>query len=139
MPRSLLPEVHASAEVVGEANRFLVEVAPWTIAKDPSRRHELADVLYEALESLRIVALLAAPVMPEAAQRLWGQLGIDEPLLAQRVPEAATWGRLEPGTVTRKGDPLGPVLRTAVAQLYANGTMASILRKWGMSAFALSG
>jgi len=43
------------------------------------------------------------------------------------------------GIATRKGDPLGPVLRTAVAQLYANGTMASILRKWGMSAFALSG
>ena len=40
---------------------------------------------------------------------------------------------------SRKGDPLGPGLRTAVAQLYANGTMASILRKWGMSAFALSG
>jgi polar amino acid transport system substrate-binding protein len=43
------------------------------------------------------------------------------------------------GIATRKGDPLGPVLRTAVARLYANGTMASILRKWGMSAFALSG
>jgi polar amino acid transport system substrate-binding protein len=43
------------------------------------------------------------------------------------------------GIATRKGDPLGPVLRTAVAQLYTNGTMASILRKWGMSDFALTG
>jgi polar amino acid transport system substrate-binding protein len=40
---------------------------------------------------------------------------------------------------SRKGDPLGPVLRAAVAQLYAHGTMATILRKWGMSAFALTG
>jgi polar amino acid transport system substrate-binding protein len=43
------------------------------------------------------------------------------------------------GIASRKGDPLGPALRAAVAQLYANGTMATILRKWGMSAFALTG
>jgi methionyl-tRNA synthetase len=92
------------------ANRFLVEVAPWAIAKDDSRRQELADVLYEVLEGLRLVALLAAPAMPDAAARLWEQLGVGEPIGAQRVPEAGEWGRLEPGTKTRKGDPLFPRL-----------------------------
>ena len=58
---------------------------------------------------------------------------------AQRFQVAAARIQSAPiGIASRKGDPLGPVLRTAVAQLYANGTMASILRKWGMSAFALS-
>jgi len=41
------------------------------------------------------------------------------------------------GIATRKGDPLGPQMKTAVAKLYANGTMKTILAKWGLSAFAL--
>jgi len=41
------------------------------------------------------------------------------------------------GIATRKGDLLGPAVKKAVAQLYANGTMTSILAKWGLSAFAL--
>jgi polar amino acid transport system substrate-binding protein len=43
------------------------------------------------------------------------------------------------GVVTRKRDPLGPVLRKAISQLYADGTMRAILAKWGLSAFALKG
>jgi polar amino acid transport system substrate-binding protein len=43
------------------------------------------------------------------------------------------------GIATRKRDPLGPALRKAISQLYADGTMKAILAKWGMSAFALKG
>jgi len=41
------------------------------------------------------------------------------------------------GIATRKGDPLGGQIKTAVSKLYANGTMKTILAKWGLSAFAL--
>lgn len=41
------------------------------------------------------------------------------------------------GIATRKGDPLGKQFKTAIAKLYANGTMQKILAKWGLSAFAL--
>lgn len=41
------------------------------------------------------------------------------------------------GIATRKGDPLGPQIKSAIAKLYANGTMKTILAKWGLSAFAL--
>jgi polar amino acid transport system substrate-binding protein len=41
------------------------------------------------------------------------------------------------GIATRKGDPLGPKFKKAVATLYANGEMKKILAKWGLSAFAL--
>jgi polar amino acid transport system substrate-binding protein len=41
------------------------------------------------------------------------------------------------GIATRKGDPLGPQFKQAIAKLYANGTMKTILAKWGLSAFAL--
>jgi polar amino acid transport system substrate-binding protein len=42
------------------------------------------------------------------------------------------------GIATRKHDPLGSAIRKSIAQLYANGTMTSILAKWGLNAFALT-
>jgi len=42
------------------------------------------------------------------------------------------------GIATRKGDPLGAQIKKAISTLYANGTMKSILTKWGLSAFALN-
>ncbi len=41
------------------------------------------------------------------------------------------------GIATRKGDPLGEQIKTAISKLYANGTIPKILAKWGLSAFAL--
>ncbi len=95
-------------DLVAEENRWLVEREPWKLAKDPSRSKELGSVLYAAAETLRILAVLISPIMPSAAARLWEQLGIDEPLSEQRIPEAADWGKLEPGTQTKKGDALFP-------------------------------
>jgi methionyl-tRNA synthetase len=97
-------------EIVDRANGYLVEKEPWKLAKDASRRDELASVLYAAGETLRILAILISPVMPSAAARLWTQLGIDAPLGEQRLPEAAEWGGLAPGTRTTKGEALFPRL-----------------------------
>jgi methionyl-tRNA synthetase len=97
-------------EIVGRANGYLVERQPWTLTKDEARRDELAGILYASAETLRILAILIRPIMPGAAARLWEQLGIMEPLDAQRLPEAAVWGGLRPGTKTAKGDALFPRL-----------------------------
>ncbi|HWC31692.1 MAG TPA: methionine--tRNA ligase [Actinomycetota bacterium] len=97
-------------EFVGEVNRYLVEVAPWKLAKDEGSREELARCLYASAESLRIIAVLVSPVMPGAAARLWDQLGIPEPLATKRLPEAVRWGGLAAGTVVRRGDALFPRL-----------------------------
>jgi methionyl-tRNA synthetase len=106
----LTDAVGAVDEFVREANRYLVEVAPWELAKDEARRQDLADVLYESLEALRLIAVLTYPVMAGAAGSLWEQLGVGEPLDEQRLPGAAEWGRLEPGTKTAKGPALFPRL-----------------------------
>jgi methionyl-tRNA synthetase len=97
-------------DVVGRANGYLVEREPWKVAKDEARRDELEGVLYAAAETLRILAVLTSPIMPGAAERLWEQLGIVDPLSAQRLPEAARWGLLAPGTATAKGEALFPRL-----------------------------
>jgi methionyl-tRNA synthetase len=95
-------------DVVTRANRYMVERAPWVLAKDPSKRDQLAGVLYASAETLRALSILLFPVMPGAAGRLWEQLGVGEPLADQRFEDAATWGRLAPGTGTWKGASLFP-------------------------------
>jgi methionyl-tRNA synthetase len=101
-------------DIVGRANQYLVEREPWKLAKDPERADELAGVLYASAETLRILAVLIQPIMPGAAERLWEQLGLsDDPLGAQTLPSAATWGRLVPGTATRKGGGLFPRVESA--------------------------
>jgi methionyl-tRNA synthetase len=97
-------------DIVSRANGYLVEKEPWKLAKDASRSDELASVLYAAAETLRIVAILIQPIMPAAASRLWSQLGIEEPLAAQRLPDSARWGGLTVGTRTAKGEALFPRL-----------------------------
>ena len=97
-------------EFVREGNRFLVDVAPWAMSKDASRRQELADILYHATEALRVAAVFASPVMPRGADRLWAQLGLPGSAAAQRLPGAAAWGGLQPGTRTSRGESLFPRL-----------------------------
>jgi methionyl-tRNA synthetase len=97
-------------DLVDRANGYLVERAPWALAKDPERGGELASVLYASAEVLRVLGVLISSVMPGAAARLWAQLGVPEALEAQRLPEAATWGGLAPGTRVRRGESLFPRL-----------------------------
>jgi methionyl-tRNA synthetase len=109
-PTSALAAVY---DVVVRANRYMVERSPWTLAKDPARRQELGSILYASAETLRSLAILLSSIMPSAAGRMWGQLGIEESLDAQRLDHAAAWGRMAPGTRTTKGDSLFPRVDTA--------------------------
>ena len=102
--------VGAVWDLVGRANGYLVERAPWALAKDPARREELGSVLYASAEVLRILAVLTSPVMPGAASRLWDQLGVSEALGDQRLPAAARWGGLASGTRVRRAEALFPRL-----------------------------
>lgn len=64
-------------EVVGLANRYIVGNAPWELAKDPTKRDRLGLVIHNLLETLRLVALLLTPVMPETSAKMQNALGVD--------------------------------------------------------------
>ena len=68
-------------------------------------------MLYNLLESLRIIAIIIAPFMPEAARKMWAGLGLDG-FDAVTFDQAATWGLLEAGGNTSPGDPLFPKVET---------------------------
>ncbi len=109
----LQPALVSVWDIVARANHYLVEKEPWKLAKDPASRDELASVLYAAAETLRVLAIAIAPIMPGAAADLWSQLGIGEPLADQRLPASGAWGGLAVGTETVKGESLFPRLEAA--------------------------
>jgi methionyl-tRNA synthetase len=61
-------------QVVGDANRYVDEQAPWALRKtEPAR---MATVLYVLAETIRHLAILAQPVVPTAAGKLLDQLAV---------------------------------------------------------------
>ena len=82
--------------LLSAVDRFIVQKAPWKLAKDPAAKDALDLTLYTAAESLRIVTALLAPVMPESTAKIWSQLGMAEPLESVRL-DALTWGQLQAG------------------------------------------
>ena len=61
-------------EVVGAANRYIDEQAPWQLRRTDSARME--SVLYSLLETIRRLAILMQPVVPDSAGRMLDQLGV---------------------------------------------------------------
>ncbi len=90
---------------IGQFNQAIVQVEPWSLAKDPGRRGELEAFLYRLLEGVRLVAVLASPVMPRAAARIFGMLGLG---VREPGPDDLAWGRLEPGAPLGSIAPLFP-------------------------------
>ncbi|MGD0956633.1 MAG: methionine--tRNA ligase [Candidatus Acidiferrales bacterium] len=88
-------------------DKFLVLEKPWTLAQDSAQRERLEQVLFVAVESLRIISVLAHPVMPEATQRIWEQLGQKGKLADVRIDQLE-WGGLKPGTTIRKPEAVFP-------------------------------
>jgi methionyl-tRNA synthetase len=102
-------------DFVKQVNGYITEQEPWKVAKDTSEegKARLATILYTAAESLRAVAVLLNPVMPETSQKLWDSLGAGASLGAladQKIGEAGEWGRLPAGTTVTKGAVLFPRL-----------------------------
>jgi methionyl-tRNA synthetase len=95
-------------EVVSKANKYIVENAPWTLAKDPDKKERLQAVIYNLLETLRMISLPLHAVMPDTARKMFDALGIDaEPDFASM----GEWGaNLKPGTDLGEVPPLFPRL-----------------------------
>jgi methionyl-tRNA synthetase len=95
-------------EIISASNKYVDENAPWSLAKEEKDRPRLSTVLYQTLESLRIIALLLAPFMPSTSEKMWSQLGMEDSLWKQNLKENGKWGGLKPGRKVFKPTPLFP-------------------------------
>ena len=92
-------------------NEFLEQTAPWNLATNDSSKWDVETVLYVALESLRIIAILISPVLPHAAHGIFDQLNWKMELSGKEERFSLAdveWGRLPDGHVVGKPIPLFP-------------------------------
>jgi len=74
--QALHKALDAAWDVIGDANRYVDEQAPWALKKtDPVR---MAAVLYVLAETVRYVAILLQPYMPGSMAKMLDQLAVPE-------------------------------------------------------------
>ena len=83
---------------VSRTNKYIDETAPWTLAKDESKKASLAEVMYNLCESIRIISVLIAPFMPNTTPEIRKQLGLSENL---EWSESAVFGKEATYTVCK--------------------------------------
>ena len=82
--------------VIARVDKMITDTKPWVLATDEKQSEILNAVLYRSAETLRWLSVMLYPVMPDSAQKIFGQLGLREDL-ANADPAGLKWGGLEPG------------------------------------------
>ncbi len=80
--------------VIGHADRYIDEQAPWSLKKTDLAR--MATVLYVLAETVRCVALLVTPFMPQSMAKMLDQLAI--PANERDYAHLTAANALKPGT-----------------------------------------
>jgi methionyl-tRNA synthetase len=96
--------LEATWRLIHEANAYLESNEPWKMEAGS----DVDAVMGDALEALRIVAVLAYPAVPGAAVEIWHRLGLKGSPAEQRLPGAADWGGYPGGLPVDKASPLFP-------------------------------
>jgi methionyl-tRNA synthetase len=98
----------ATWSLIRATNAYLEANEPWKA--EPGAAVDA--VMGDALEALRVVAVLAFPAVPATSQAVWERIGFTSDIAEQRLPAAATWGGYPGGLTVVKGDPLFPRIQT---------------------------
>jgi methionyl-tRNA synthetase len=97
---------------IGQMNRYVDYTMPWELAKSASSARQLAAVIYNLLEGLRIVSGLIQPVMPGTAEKMQRHLGLDPEAPFYLIDRLRAWGGLPPETTLPKAIALFPRIDT---------------------------
>jgi methionyl-tRNA synthetase len=114
MDRFALHEGAAAAfRLIDGANEFIAATSPWTLAKDPALADRLSQVLFDAVEAIRLAAVLLSPMIPASSREILRRVGASsDPLSFDRdgrwrndgersvLQEGPLWPRKETTTVT---------------------------------------
>ncbi|KAG0187831.1 methionyl-tRNA synthetase [Apophysomyces sp. BC1034] len=76
-------------DMLAEANKHFTDNEPWNLAKDPSNKARLDNVLFYATEACRVTGILLQPVMPDKMELLLTRLGV--PADKRKLADAKLW------------------------------------------------
>ena len=88
--------------IAKRSNKYIDETTPWTLAKDESKKERLSTVLYNLLESIRYIAILISPFMPETSEKIFSQLNSE----VKAYDSLKEFGQLELGIEVSDPTPL---------------------------------
>lgn len=100
----------AVQRLASRVNLYVEDSAPWNLAKDEAKADELASVIYNALEAIRIIALYLAPFTPRTSAEVFKRLSLGDIKDITNIEAESAWGQLPAGNVITIGDPLYPRL-----------------------------
>lgn len=89
-------------KVVDRANKYIDETMPWILAKSEETKPRLETVLYNLAETLRIIASLLSPFMPQTAEKIAEQIGNGD----ISYENVSTFGIIKEGTKVGEAVPL---------------------------------
>ena len=96
--------LEATWRLIRATNAYLEANEPWKAEPGPA----VDAVLGDALEALRIVAVLASPAIPTTCQTIWERIGLPGASPTSGCPTAAAWGGYPGGLAVEKGDAAVP-------------------------------
>src|SRR5713226_789775 len=100
--------------LIAAADKYLASEQPWTLGSTDADCERRATILWTAAEALRVVTVLAHPVLPDSTARVWTLLGQAGHVGSQDL-DGLRWGQLKPGTPLGKSQTLFPRIEKAEA------------------------
>jgi methionyl-tRNA synthetase len=94
--------VAAALGLIRKVDGFINRTEPFKLARDESKRDDLAAILYQCAEAIRIASLLLWAVMPDRTRDLWTALSLEIDPQKDDLRELAKFGGLKPGTSVQK-------------------------------------
>lgn len=109
-------------ELVDRANKYIEESMPWVLAKDESKKEELASTMSHLANVLFVVGMLYKPVLVHASDKLFDQLNVPSELRV--YDNVRKFGCIE-NIKINKGEPLFPRLDNEVEVNFIKDMMAN--------------
>ena len=106
-------------ELVNRANKYIDETTPWALAKDESKKEELASVMNHLARAIYVASRLYHPVLVTASDKAFEQLGLEKAGY-ENINDKHLLDNLK----TNKGNPLFPRLDPNIEVPFINELMA---------------
>ncbi len=93
---------------ISRMNKYIDETMPWVLAKSEEKKPRLAVVMQNLVEALYKIAVMIYPYMPEAAAKMWEQLGVENDIAQAKLDEIREWGSVKAGHKLGEAHPIFP-------------------------------
>lgn len=93
-------------EIINKVNKYIDSMAPWVLAKTDEAR--LSTVMFNILESIKVVSVMLWPFMPGTAEKIQGFMGLAKMGKDLTLDDVRVWGGILPTKLIDKTPQLFP-------------------------------